>query len=416
MKKIKTSFLATLKALMIKLESVRTADGKDLMVDGELEVGKDILIDIDGEYEPAPSGEYDTGEKVIVVEAGRITEIREKEPEPEPEPEDLRKQSFNALREHFSQTYEERVRKIVAAIIALGYSDYGYVVEASDEHAVWAYWDDATQEEKFVSFSLVWADEEVTASDPVEVVPTFKPKDAADPVDPADPAATAEMEMPSVQGRFRMSTSQSVSHTIIACPDGSPLLSATPCGLGRLYLFAMPLTSEWTDLVQQALFVPTLYNMALYSLPQPPAAFTLGNPDPILLRGYYDPTATPPQLTSSDTTFALLPDLRRAGSRSILVPHGDIRLAGHYRLGDEHLAFNYSRRESSLEFLAPSDVADRVASLEGYSTIRHAARPLDSELRARSSGTPLWRWCILAALLALAIEILLIKLPWRSSR
>ena len=173
MKKIKTSFLATLKALMIKLESVRTADGKDLMVDGE--------------YEPAPSGEYDTGEKVIVVEAGRITEIREKEPEPE----DLRKQSFNALREHFSQTYEERIRKIVAAIIALGYSDYGYVVEASDEHAVWAYWDDATQEEKFVSFSLVWADEEVTASDPVEVVPTFKAKDAPDP---AATAATADME------------------------------------------------------------------------------------------------------------------------------------------------------------------------------------------------------------------------------
>ena len=191
MKKIKTPFLATLKSLLVKLESVRTVDGKDLMVDGELEVGKDILIDVDGEYEPAPSGEYDTGEKVIVVEAGRITEIREKEPEPEPEPEDLRKQSFNALREHFSQTYEERVRKIVAAIIALGYSDYGYVVEASDEHAVWAYWDDASQEEKFVSFSLVWADEEVTASNPVEVVPTFKAKDAADP---ADPAATAEME------------------------------------------------------------------------------------------------------------------------------------------------------------------------------------------------------------------------------
>ena len=193
MKKIKTPFLATLKSLLVKLESVRTVDDKDLMVDGELEVGKDILIDVDGEYEPAPSGEYDTGEKVIVVEAGRITEIREKEPEPDPDPkpEDLRKQSFNALREHFSQTYEERVRKIVAAIIALGYSDYGYVVEASDEHAVWAYWDDATQEEKFVSFSLVWADEEVTASNPVEVVPTFKAKDAPDP---ADPAATAEME------------------------------------------------------------------------------------------------------------------------------------------------------------------------------------------------------------------------------
>ena len=229
-------------------------------------------------------------------------------------------------------------------------------------------------------------------------------------------ATSSEMEMPSAQGHYRLATSQSVSHSIITGSDGSALLSATPHGAGCLYLFAMPLNAEWTDLVAQALFVPTLYNMALYSLPQPPPAFTLGSVDPIPLRHLYNPSSTPPQLSSADGTFNLIPDLRRSGSRSLLVPHGDIVLAGHYRLADEHLAFNYSRLESDLSFLTPAEVADRIDGLDGYSLVRPSSRPLDQELRARTAGTPLWRWCILVALLALAVEILLIKLPWRSSK
>lgn len=81
-KKIERGFLAKLKKMLINLEAVRTTDGKDLMVDGDIEVGKDIMLDVDGEYEPAPSGEYTTDELVIVVEAGKITEVRAVEVEP----------------------------------------------------------------------------------------------------------------------------------------------------------------------------------------------------------------------------------------------------------------------------------------------------------------------------------------------
>lgn len=189
MKKVQTGFLAKLKKMLVNLEDVRTTDGKDLVVDGDLEVGKDIMIATeDGEYEPAPSGEYDTGEVVIVVESGRITEIREAaaggegggEGEGEGNAEDMHKQKFAAFVQKLSATYEERIRMISAAIIALGYSEYGYVVEASDESAVWCYWDEAAQEEHFVQFTLTWADDTVTASDPVEVVPSFKPKEGGE--------------------------------------------------------------------------------------------------------------------------------------------------------------------------------------------------------------------------------------------
>lgn len=202
--KIKKNFLANLKAMLINLENVRTTDGKDLMVDGDVEVGKDIMIaDDNGEYEPAPSGEYDLGDTTLVVEAGRITEIRENKSEGEgsgegegegegenANAEDMKKQKFAAMKQAFEQTYEERYRKITAAIMALGYSEYGYIVEASDESAVWCYWDEVANEEHFVRFTLTWTGEDVLAADPVEVVPSFKPKDGED----EGAAATAENE------------------------------------------------------------------------------------------------------------------------------------------------------------------------------------------------------------------------------
>lgn len=227
-----------------------------------------------------------------------------------------------------------------------------------------------------------------------------------------------EMELPSVQGHYRLAAG-TVSQPVITLADGSPLLTTTPHGTGRLYLFATPLSAEWTDLVSQALFVPTLYNMALYSRPLPPPAYTLGTTAPIFLQGLYDPAATPPSLSAISTLrspLSILPDLRRVGNRSALFLHGELAEAGIYRLADEHLAFNYDRMESQLDYLTHSDLGELLDGREGYSLVRNAAKPLDEEIRSREGGTPLWRWCILAALLALAAETLLLKQKRCSSK
>ena len=226
--------------------------------------------------------------------------------------------------------------------------------------------------------------------------------------------ASQDMELPSVQGHYLLNTSQSLCQPIITLADGSLLLGSVPHGAGRLYLFSTPLTAQYTDFVSQALFVPTLYNMPLYSRPLPPASYTLGGSDPIFLQHSYDPSAPPPQLTQETTQSdnqAILPDIRRVGSRSAMIPHGELTLAGHYRLGDEYLAFNYDRSESQLRFLTPQQVDSAFDGREGYTVVRNAAKPLDREIRARRNGTPLWHWFILAALAALLAETLILKVP-----
>lgn len=231
--------------------------------------------------------------------------------------------------------------------------------------------------------------------------------------------ALLQMELPTLQGACQQqSDGTTVKESIITLLDGSDYLSFTPCGNGRLYLFSSPLDEQWTDFVQQALFVPTLYNMALYSGSIGLPYAMLGSSVPIPLAQLYDAEAVP-HLTSPDSRLDLIPDIRRIGGKSYLMPRKALSAAGCYALClpqskdgiSEVLAFNYSRQESVMQFYSRHEVAQALSDyhLRDYGTVRNAARSLETEIRAVHDGLPLWRWCIVAALAMLLAEIIIIR-------
>lgn len=221
-----------------------------------------------------------------------------------------------------------------------------------------------------------------------------------------------DMELPSVQGHYTLSTGAAVRQSVITLADGTDLLCVTPCGAGRVYLFSTPLRQEWTDFTAQALFVPTFYNIALYSLPLPPVCYTLGYDEPVVLHGTYDLGAKLPELVGPDSS-RIIPDIRKVGNRQLLIPHGDIAVDGIYMLADEHLAFNYPRRESVMDFMTHAEIDGAVSGMPGYSTVRNADKPLADELLGRDGGRRLWRLCLVVALAALAAEVALLKIKPR---
>lgn len=225
-------------------------------------------------------------------------------------------------------------------------------------------------------------------------------------------ATTDEMEMPATQGHYTFGNSQAIRQSIVTLTDGTDLLCLTPYGQGRFYQFATPLRAEWTDFTGQALFVPTIYNMALYSRPQPIVCHTIGDSDPIVLQDQYSLDGPLPSLSNGQGTD-FIPDLRRVGSRWMLIPHGEIGAEGIYVIGQEHLAFNYSRLESRLEFYSRGEVAEAIEGRDGYSVVRNAAKPLDQQLRDRDGGLSLWRLCLVMALIMLAAETALLKIKPR---
>ena len=71
--------LYKLKKMLLSLSEIPTKEGILLITDSDdLEVGLEVFVDGDAGLEPAPDGEYTVNESIVVVEGGKIVEIKEK--------------------------------------------------------------------------------------------------------------------------------------------------------------------------------------------------------------------------------------------------------------------------------------------------------------------------------------------------
>ena len=225
-----------------------------------------------------------------------------------------------------------------------------------------------------------------------------------------------EVEMPTITGHyFVQHPAEAVSQSLIKLADGTSYLSYTPCGQGHLYLFSAPLRDTYTDFVHQALFVPTLYNMALYSQTILPPYSLLSSTAPISLSCQY-PAGQVPHLSGEDSSIDLIPDIRNIGGRHSLIPHGDLTTAGNYRLmlGTEllqTLSFNYDRQESDLDFYSHAELKKLLSEndLDNCGIVPSVQKSMTDYIRERNQGTPLWRWCLVLALLSLLAETILLR-------
>ncbi|MBQ6956886.1 MAG: BatA and WFA domain-containing protein [Bacteroidales bacterium] len=229
----------------------------------------------------------------------------------------------------------------------------------------------------------------------------------------------ANMELPTVGGYHRLlSTSSTLREPLITLAGGDDYICHTPHGEGHLYIISAPLSDSHTDFVRQALFVPTLYNMALYSVTPSALASTIGSSQTLPLASKYDVEghAVRMRKRDADEVQEIIPDVRSGVGGSRLVTANMNTDAGNYHIlrdGEvsEGVSFNYSRDESKMTFLGV-DALQRTANdygLNNVSVVPNPDKPLDVFLRERMDGRSLWRWCLIFSLLMLLTEIILIK-------
>ena len=71
--------LYKLKKMLLSLSEIPTKEGIVLITDSDnMEVGLEVFVDGDAGLTPAPDGEYTVDENIVVVEGGKIVEIKEK--------------------------------------------------------------------------------------------------------------------------------------------------------------------------------------------------------------------------------------------------------------------------------------------------------------------------------------------------
>jgi len=230
-----------------------------------------------------------------------------------------------------------------------------------------------------------------------------------------------DVELPSVSGYFPLHAMAGTAfEEILSMANGAPYLISVPVGEGVAYIFTAPIDPKYSDFMQQALFVPTIYNMALFSRPPLHLYYTIGADNMIELTAIG---------SSSSLTFSKYGDdghtvaeTRHNGKHSYLVVDGIELDAGNYLLSNgsevQGISFNYSRKESLMQFFEPKELASAIKSMptDNIELFNNDSKPLDELIKQRSGGTSLAKWCLLTVLFFLLCETLLLRVPFRNWR
>lgn len=210
---------------------------------------------------------------------------------------------------------------------------------------------------------------------------------------------------------------------VLQLRDGDGFLAAFPSGKGSVYLFSSPFNQAYSDFTQHALFVPVMYRLAMQSHQQvQPLAYQLSEQTfRVNLPEQLPATAnreTVYRLRHDSATY--IPAQRVQDGRLVMdVPPG-MQEPGYYELlrGEKlisKLAFNFDKRESDLSSYSAAELRQLVG--DNHPNVRvyepGAGQTVAAQYKATRVGVPLWRYCLVGALVCLLAEAFLLRFAGR---
>jgi hypothetical protein len=215
-----------------------------------------------------------------------------------------------------------------------------------------------------------------------------------------------------------------IGEKILTFKNMQNFITATQTSQGRIYICASPLDRSYGNFAEHAFFVPTMFKMASMSTKQERTAynFSEGSIHLDLPNAKKNAIYTLKNVSTTNNRIELIPVQRVAGNILTLelpklskLSDNQVIESGYYELrfngkAEKLLAFNHDSKESKMDFYSPEELR---RFFVGKKNIVIFDNLLDGDFiktfQENNIGTPLWKYCILLALLFLLIEILLIR-------
>ncbi len=233
--------------------------------------------------------------------------------------------------------------------------------------------------------------------------------------------SAGNFDLPIAYDHYRISrSSRSAQQPLMTLRNGDLFMSVTPVRKGFVYLCATPLLQAYTNFPRHALFVPTLYQAALFSQPQNKLFYTIDR-DATIFPGQVAVASDQVfHLTDPAKKFDVIPAYVNNQGQSELQVHKQVTDPGNYlvQLDTKTItgaAFNYDRRESDLSVLSSDDLIKSMsdAGLIHFSNLDAQGKGYTALLTEQDYGIRLWKICIALTLLFLLAEVLLLRF-WRT--
>lgn len=180
-----------------------------------------------------------------------------------------------------------------------------------------------------------------------------------------------DMEKPVSKRYFSLSQAKTLSNQVLfEFENKESFLSLSQDKDSKVYIFTSNLSSDNTNFVSQALFVPTLWNMALFSQKVPQTFYFLSGDNNIDITSSVNSTNLEVlHIKSLDNKVSVIPQITKANNRIMINPINTPLKSGNYNIYNKEelitgVSFNYDRRESEMRFLSNTQLKDKIKPMK----------------------------------------------------
>ena len=224
--------------------------------------------------------------------------------------------------------------------------------------------------------------------------------------------------MPEIKGHLRFENpTQTDEVDLLTFQNGDKALSQLSFGDGKVWVFSFPLNKENEAFANDILFVPTVYNFVLNSLPRQELSFTVGeNTFWNIPRNIAFNMNSGFEIENRKTGDKLVPASTISGRKTRLEFGNQITSDGHYLVENDGnviaaMAFNFNRKESDLRYFSAMELKEKLIELQlkNATVVEEVERNFSEILEEIQNGKQLWKWAILMALLFILAEVLIAR-------
>ena len=222
-------------------------------------------------------------------------------------------------------------------------------------------------------------------------------------------------DFPKVKRHVRLKTN-GMATSLLTLQNSDPMLMMTSVGKGQAFVMATALDPKWSDLADNALFVPMMVKMAFMGGKMDKLAYTIGQDKILVLSDISQEGDRQYLIANSDRSFELMPASEVRNGKVYLYLNDNLPSAGFYDLLindtlNRVTAWNESRVESKMDFV-DSEEANKAFGKAGFDV----AAVLDTSdfatadlVEAMAHQSTQWKLFALIALLALIAEIAVLR-------
>ena len=227
------------------------------------------------------------------------------------------------------------------------------------------------------------------------------------------------VDLPAVLKYYQVSNNALNPGTVLMrLQNGLPFLTSTTVGKGKLYLFASPIEPSFTNFQQHLLFVPVMFRMAFLSTIQSSLYSIIGKTESLDIPSDSINGKNMVNIKKWNSSFEFIPEMRSSGQQMQIFVHGQISEAGWYMVyrGNKQvsaIAFNYDRKESEVNCFSTKEIESNIKKygLRNTIVLKPSGLPFMTQVEQLNRGFQLWKWFIVMAIVFIAFEILVIRLP-----